>query len=166
MANKFKFQTWRQDVKHVYSEPGDPIHIEYSGKYDDEGRLVIEPVGKRNIYEYIQSFAESVDINNIVKRFQAGDVDALKKVQGFYFDTTELPDNMADLLNKLNYAESEFEKLPAEFKQKFGNDFSRFICSFDPAQFMELVDNPQFVENVVDNVPSMGHEEKEIANES
>lgn len=150
MASKFKFKTWREDVKHVYSESGDPIKITYSGKYDDDGCLVIEEVGKDNIYEYIQSFAESVDINNIIKRFQAGDVSALEKVQGFYFDATSVPKNMADMLNKLNRAESEFEKLPASFKEKYGNDFARFICTFDPSVLTEIVNNPQSVENVVE----------------
>lgn len=150
MTSKLKFKTWREDVKRVNCSSGDPVRITYSGKYDDDGCLVVEEVGKENIYELIQSYAESVDINNILMRFQQGDTTALEKAQGFYADATAVPKNMADLLNKLNRAEAGFEKLPADFKEKYGNDFARFICSFDPSDFEEVLDNPQSVEKTVE----------------
>lgn len=135
----FKFVNWR------YSKPGDSsitgsrYKTEYSAKYDKDGVLVLEEVGKKDMYEFIQSFAESCDINMIMSRYAQGDTDVLQRVQGFYFDVSSVPDNMSELLNKLNHAESEFNKLPADFKELYGNDFARFICTFDPDQLSELV---------------------------
>lgn len=135
----FKFVNWR------YSKPGDSsiagsrYKTEYSAKYDKDGVLVLEEVGKKDLYEYIQSFAESCDINVIMNRYAQGDTDVLQRVQGFYFDVSSVPDNMPELLNKLNHAESEFNKMPVEFKELYGNDFARFICTFDPDQLSQLV---------------------------
>lgn len=157
----FKFVNWR------YSKPGDNsiagsrYKTEYSGKLDKDGVLVLEEVGKTDLYEYIQSFAESCDINSILKRYQNGETDVLSRVQGFYVDATNLPDNMSEVLNKLNFAEAEFNKMPTEFKEKYGNDFARFICTFDPAQLSELVSSGDMPGSPVDSV------EKEVnVNES
>lgn len=148
----FKFLNWR------YSKPGDPsisgsrYKTEYSAKFDDNGVLVLEEVGKKDVYQYIQSFAESCDINTILRRYEAGDTDVLQRVQGFYFDASDLPDNMPEVLNKLNYAETEFNKMPAEFKEMYGNDFARFICTFDPNQLSSLVNGDDSDSVPVDNV--------------
>lgn len=137
MDNCFGFKSWRYSSEHFYSDSGDPIKIVYSGYYDDDGILVLEEIGRENLYEYIQSFRESVDINNILARYRNGDTDALQRVQGIYMDATSVPKNMADLLNKLNKAENEFNNLPVEIKQMYGNDFTQFICRFDVTDLMQ-----------------------------
>lgn len=157
----FKFVNWR------YSKPGDPsisgsrYKTEYSAKYDENGVLVLEEVGKTDLYEYIQSFAESCDINMIMARYQAGDTDVLQRVQGFYFDVSNVPDNMPELLNKLNHAETEFNKMPADFKELYGNDFARFICTFDPDQLSQLVTGDD-----LPGVPDSDDQKEVISDES
>lgn len=148
------FKTWREEPERVYSNVGDSTHILYSGKYDDEGRIVLEEVGKEDLYQYIQSFAEMTDINNIIKRYENGDTDVLSRVQGFYFDCTQLPKNMPELLNKFNEAERGFSEMPPEFRAKYGNDFAQFICNYDPMDFMQLT--PEEIQHSV---------EKEVENE-
>lgn len=154
LPKNFKFCNWR------YAEPSKPdtcvgsrYKTEYSAKLDDNGVLTLQEVGQSDNYEYIQSFAQSVDINTIMSRYKSGDTSVLERVQGFYFDTSNLPDNMPELLNKLNYAESEFSKLPAEFKEQYGNDFTRFICTFDPDQLSALVSRSGSAPVVSDSDP-------------
>lgn len=143
------FKTWREERRRVNSEPGSRIHEVLSGKYDKEGRLVLEKVGEEDVYDRIQSYAEMTDINNIMKRYQQGEEDVLERTQGIYMDATSLPENMADLLNKLNHAEDEFEKLPPEIKNKYGDDFAQFICQF---QIEDLMVEPETaVEKVVES---------------
>lgn len=157
----FKFMNWRYAKPGESSISGCRYKTEYSGKLDENGVLVLEEVGKKDVYQYIQSFAESCDINSIMKRYEAGDTDVLERVQGFYFDASDLPDNMPEVLNKLNYAEAEFNKMPSEFKEKYGNDFARFICTFDPSQLSELVASDGLPSVPVDPV-----EKEVIVNES
>lgn len=126
------FKTWRESPERVFSNPGDTHRIIYSGKYNDEGLIEIEEVGKEDIQAYIESFAESVDIDNIIARYTQGETDVLGKMQGIYMDTSRIDKNFADLVNKMNSAEEEFEKLPSYVKEMYGNDYVRFICSYEP----------------------------------
>lgn len=146
---KLNFKTWREDHPRVYTCSGSPVKVTYSGRYDDDGNLVLDEVGKDNVYETIQSYAESVDINNVIRRFTAGDTSALEQVQGIYMDATKTPKNMADLLNKINIARDKFDKLSPDVKELYGNDFARFICTFDPLDLQSLTDIPQSVEKPV-----------------
>lgn len=149
-VSKFKFSTWRESEPFAGSYTGSPEKPEYMPFYDDEGYLKIKEVGKVNVYDRIQSFASECDINMILKRYQMGDTQALSKAQGIYIDATNTPENMADLLNKLNKAEADFEKLPPEFKQKYGNDFVQFICTFDPRDLIAKVQENNLVEKPVE----------------
>ena len=129
---KFDFKPWRfKRFREPLSEVGSPIKEVFSSKLDSDGNIVLEKVGEENIYDYIQSFAESVDINSIMARYQNGDVDALNKVQGFFGDFTDVPDSWVDVLNTVNRGRENFERMPIEFKEKYGNDFARFVCTFD-----------------------------------
>lgn len=134
---KFDFKPWRyKRFREPATEVGSPIKVVYSSKLDKDGNIVLEEVGQENIYDTIQSYAESVDINNIIARYQNGDVDALNKVQGFFGDFSDVPDSWVDVLNTINRGRENFDKMPIEFKEKYGNDFSRFVCTFD---FNDLV---------------------------
>lgn len=157
----FKFANWRYAKPGDNSVAGSRYKTEYSGRLDKDGVLVLDEVGKTDLYEYIQSFAESCDINTIMKRYQNGETDILQRVQGFYVDATNLPDNMSEVLNKLNFAEAEFNKMPSDFKERYGNDFARFICTFDPSQLSDLVSSGDMPSVSVDTV-----EKEVIDNES
>ena len=149
----FKFQSWRFSKFDSPTSSGSRSRIVYSGVYDDEGRLVLEEVGTEDVYDLIQSHANEVDMDTILRRYKNGDVDVLNKVSGFYYDISGLSDNPADLLNKLNRAKAEFEELPVEFKEKYGNDFARFICTFDISDLLgDSSDDVRSLEPVQDDV--------------
>ena len=99
----------------------------YAGRYDANGRVVLEEKGTEDLYGYIQSFADSVDINVILARFVNGDTEALSRAQGFYADVTDFPANMADALNRINQAEEMFKSLPLEVRQRFDCSFEQFL---------------------------------------
>lgn len=138
-TSKYSFKNWREAEYNAESEPGERYIPIYTSRFDDKGVLQIEEVAKDDLYAKIQSFKKECDINEIMKRYQMGDDTALMKAQGIYMDATGTPANMADLLNKLNKAEYEFAKLPPEVREKYGNDFARFICTFEPIEYAEVI---------------------------
>lgn len=149
----FKFQSWRFSRFDSPTNPGSRTKVIYSGVYDDEGRLTLQEVGTEDVYDVIQSHASECDMDTIMRRYKNGDVDVLDRVSGFYYDVSGLSENPADLLNKLNRAEAEFEKLPADFKEKYDNDFARFICTFDIADLLgDSSDDVRPVASVQDDV--------------
>ena len=122
------FDTQYTPHDRILANVGSPVKVLYRGKYDANGRVVLEKSGEENLYDYIQSFRDSVDLNVILARFANGEVDALSKAQGFYADVTDFPKNMAEALNRINQAEEMFKALPLETRQKFDCSFEQFLA--------------------------------------
>lgn len=142
-----------QYTKHerVYAHLGSPVRTLYGGRYDANGRVVLEEKGKENLYDYIQSFRDSVDLNVILARFSNGDTEALSKAQGFYADVTDFPKTMADALNRINECEEMFKSLPLEVRQKFDCSFEQFLSQSGSADWLEKMG----MSGSVDNTPQV-----------
>lgn len=128
MARK-EWRTQYDGRKRVHADHGNRMHKLYGAAFDDSGRIYLEEKGEESIYEHIQSFADSVDIHVILKRFANGESDVLSKVQGFYGDYTQLPTNYAELLNTVNAGEGLFNSIPVEVRAKFGHSFNEFMTA-------------------------------------
>lgn len=131
------FLTQFRKPERFYSNVGSSIRTTYSASYDDKGRIRLEESGTENLYDYIQSFAESCDIHVLLKRFANGETDVLSRVQGFYADVTELPQTYADMLNRLNEGEAFFKELPVDVRAKFGHSYSEFLASIGTPEFFD-----------------------------
>jgi hypothetical protein len=132
-----EFKTQYDARDRVFTDPGSPEHITYAGHYDEKGRVVLEESGRENLYDYIQSYAESCDIHVLMKRYANGDVDALSQKQGFYGDFLDFPKTYAEALNHMNEMERQFMALPVETREKFGNSFTEFLAASGEADFLE-----------------------------
>lgn len=146
--------TWKTQYDphpRVEANAGSPVRTVYGGRYDANGRVVLEEKGTEDLYGYIQSFKDSVDINVILARFSNGDSEALSRAQGFYADVTDFPTNMADALNRINECEEMFKSLPLEVRQKFDCSFEQFLSQSGSDDWLEkmgmvahsVVDAPQ-----------------------
>lgn len=132
-----QFSTQYDARDRIFSDPGSPEHITYAGHYDDKGRVVLEESGRENIYDFIQSHAESCDIHVLMKRYQNGDFDALSQKQGFYGDFLDFPKTYAEALNHMNEMERQFMALPVETREKFGNSFTEFLAASAEPDFLD-----------------------------
>lgn len=140
----FKFQSWRYSKFDSPSDSGSRFKVSYSGRYDQDGRIVLDETGKEDVYEYIQSFADDCDINIVMEQFtRTGNDELLNRAKGFYVDVSDLPDNWPEVFNIINKGKEEFAKMPVEFKELYGNDFARFAANFDPRVFdVSVADTP------------------------
>lgn len=128
-----KFKTQFDVHERVHSNLGSPVRILYSPKFDEKGVMELVESGKENLYEFIQSHAESCDIHVILERFARGDVSAIEKVQGVYGDFSNMPKSYADMLNLVRDAESAFMGLTVEERAKYGHSFERWLAEFSPS---------------------------------
>lgn len=133
------FRTQFQPHDRVIANPGSRIKPVYSPVYDENGVLDLEQTGSENLYDYIQSHKDSVDIHKILQRFESGDVTALQKVQGMYGDFTEVPKTYAEALNAVISAETTFNSLPVETRAKFNHSFSQFLAQTGTEQWMSAM---------------------------
>lgn len=109
----------------------------YSPKVLDDGSVELVETGKENIYDYIQSFRDTVDIHVILKKALAGDMSGLQRVQGFYDDATRFPSDRREMLQMVIDAQRKFDILPMEIKEQFDNDFNKFFVSIDSPEWNE-----------------------------
>lgn len=126
-----EFRSHLQDHARVFANPGDRDKVVYSPVFDKEGNFDLQPSGKEDLYAFIQSHAESVDIHVILERFARGDVTALSKVQGTYGDFTTIPTTYAGLLNAVIQGEQYFMDLPVETRAAFDHDFRKWMAAMD-----------------------------------
>lgn len=117
--------------------PGNPIKQLYSGFYNEAGQVELKENGTEDLYDYIQSFAESTDIHSIIRRFNNGEVDVLEKVQGFYGDITEMPKTYAEALQRIADSEAVFKSLPVDVRAKFNHNFAEFLAASQDADFLD-----------------------------
>lgn len=120
----------------IYTQCGSTEHILYELQADKTGKVDLVPVGKENIYEMIQSYADSVDIHQIIRRFNAGEIDTLNQRVGSFGDITRMPTTYADVLNISIKGKQFFDNLPKDVKKEFGYDFRSFLALMDnPKEF-------------------------------
>lgn len=130
-----KFATQYDDHARLHCEPGTRVKTLYGPKFDSNGVMYLVELGKHDLYSEIQSHADSVDINVLLKRYQQGDVGALSRVQGAYGDFTQMPKTFAEALNTMIAAEQYFMGLPLETRALFGHSFQQFIASMDTPEW-------------------------------
>lgn len=101
------------------------------------GKKILVQTGEENLYEKIQASLESSKIENIVKRFTAGDINALNIREGQFIDISEIPTNMIELQNMILSTRAEFDKLPIEIKQKFDMSAEKYISSYGSEEWIK-----------------------------
>lgn len=136
------FDTRYRAHKSVTSVPGEREKVTYTSRVDKEGRIVLEPSGKEDVYGYIQSFRDSVDIHKIMERFTAGDPTALSRAQGFYADITDAPSNFAEMLNLVQAGREAFDSMPAAVKEQFDNSFEKWLVTSGSADWLQKMQLP------------------------
>lgn len=149
----------------VHSEPGDSVKVLYSPVFDKNGVMELEESGREDLYAYIQSFKDSVDIHQILKRYEDGDPTVLARVQGAYGDFTNMPSTYAEALNAMISAENYFNGLPVEVRAKFGHSFQQFLASMDKEDFATKMgfksDDIPAEQPVVEDAPAAGAQKGE-----
>lgn len=99
-----KFRTKYDEFKPVCCNPGSPIKKEYQLRETKDGMDLVE-VGETNLYRYIQSHADSVDIHKILERCALiGDYGLLERAPGVYMDITEMPKSLAEAYDQIQNA--------------------------------------------------------------
>lgn len=139
------------DRERIRSCTGSPEKIVYGSKVLSNGRIATFENGKEDYYAYINSFADSVDINKTIQRFVNGDINALNQRKGEFIDCTQFPTNYAEVLNVINNATNIFNSLSVEDRAKFNFNLNEFITAIGTEKYNQVLGvKPEEVENLVD----------------
>lgn len=134
---------------------GERYKIEYKLELDEHGVEHLVECGKTDMQEFIQSHADSVDLNLMIQRYTMGDTDALERMQGFYADVSGMPVSMAEMLNVHNKGKMLFETLPQEIREVYGNNYVSFLAN--PKLYEDMK-----AQRLKENVADKNTEEEEV----
>lgn len=137
---------------------GSPTQPEYSVKINEKtGAVDYMPNGEvTNMQDMINASYASVEIHELMKRFQMGDVDVFNQRQGFYGDVTEMPKNMAEMFQRVNDCKDHFDSLPVEVKEEFNNSYTEYFSMMNdnPRMFNQKLSELDMKLNPID-IPDM-----------
>lgn len=149
MASK-KYRYFDEDPKRFCCASGSPEKIDYSPVIKDDGSWELKESGKTNVFDEIQSHRDSVDIHVLMARYEAGEVDALNRRQGFYADISGMPKTPAEWFQRVQDGKDAFMALPAEIRAKFGHNFENWMINMGSEDWFAKMSGPD------SNVESVG----------
>lgn len=139
-----RFTTLSQicDGNTFISSAGSPVKILYTPAYQD-GQIILNETGKFDIAEFIGSYAETTDMAFILSRLAAGDSSVLNVQNGFYGDSSFLSHDHRAALDTVISAQTYFDNLDKETRDKFHDNFVEWIQSAGtPEWISRMVKNP------------------------
>lgn len=123
----------------VYSDSGSKMANEYKLIVNDDGESVFKKVGEFNLYDQIQSYKDSCDLEKIIEKFKiTGDPSVLTQKQTFYADVTTYPQTYAEMLELSQKAKEMFYSLDNSDRAKFNNDPDQFFSSIGSEKFNSI----------------------------
>lgn len=121
---------------------GSPVKLIFTPAFED-GQIVLNETGKFDISEFINSYADSTDMSFILARLAAGDSSVLNVSQGFFGDASILSHDHRAALDTVISAQTYFDNLPKETRDKFNDSFVEWIQSAGTSEWISrMVVNP------------------------
>lgn len=124
------------DPNAFVTDPGSSTKIILSPKVNPDGTVDLVESGKIDIQAKIQSFLPETDINFILAKYAAGDLQILNQREGMYGDFTHLPSTFAEVLQIQIDAEAKFNLLPLDLRNKYDNDYKRWLATAGSEEWM------------------------------
>ena len=116
--------------------PGDRIRPVFKLGIDKEtGCEEVYLVGHEDFQDMIDAAAPSCDLNVIIARIRAGEVDLLNSRPGFYGDVTQMPQTLQELMQTRIDARYMYDNLPEEVRSKI--DFEAFMKDAGSQSWLE-----------------------------
>lgn len=132
-----EFRTqYSDDVNKFLTCPGDPEQKTYKYAIVDGIKQLVHD-DFTNTQDYIESFAESTDLHNIIARFMNGDESVLDVRKGFYADLRSFPTSYAEIYEHIQEAQNTFNSLPPEIRQEFDNSYMKYFDSYGSLDWNE-----------------------------
>ena len=118
----------------------------------ENGISVPVKVGSYSIPEYINSFREGCELQNLVENFVL--VNGCSPFEYFqatgkpigdlplqFGDITMIPDNRIDFVNQIKYGQNWFNSLDSEFRQAFNNSIDVFLERLGTPEFDNILNS-------------------------
>lgn len=119
--------------------PGSKVHIRYEGQLQENGELKLIEVGRDDIQQMIEADRMKTELSVILDKFNAGDISVLHRYNPQYADVSGIPRSLIEAQNLLDSLKEDFNLLPIEIKNKFHNDYYKWIGSYGNSYWMSAM---------------------------
>lgn len=133
--NKYNSEDYRREVSPV----GSPMAVKTGWTVDKSGDQKFVVKSTFNLYERIQAARDSVDLQALLKRYEAGDNTALDRVQATYFDLVDMPTNYAEMYQAIQNCNDIFAGLPVDIKEAYNNNPAKFWADSGTSKFDNVI---------------------------
>lgn len=124
------------------ANPGNPIYREARVVFSPDGNMKLEYGKERNRHNEIQSYKDSCDVNNIVRRYENGDQTALlRNNTGVYCDISQMPQNIHEAVKLSKSVDNLYNSLGSDVKQLYPDVMSFTEAFSDVAHFDGFLKN-------------------------
>lgn len=128
-----------RDRPHYYSPVGSSFSVTFEESISDSGEPVLVRTGETDNYSYIQASLPDSLVYNIINRFLRGDESALVGSVGRFADITGAPTNLHEAQKMIKHAETEFLKLPPDFRAEFGGTVEGLLAAISSGTFNDTL---------------------------
>lgn len=111
---------------------GSCVRKKYVKKVNEDFTEVLIETGETNLHDYINSFADGVSLEMMIRRFQLGDKTALQNAEGVYMDASGMPRDLASAYQMIGKAEAVYSNLPENIRKDFPSS-KEFLKAFSDA---------------------------------
>lgn len=117
--------------QHVFTCPsGERVELRHRAEMGKDGKRKLIRDVEIPTWDIIQSHKDECLIENILKRYKEGDLEAINKLQGTYTDITGAPKSLAEAQQLIIRLKSEFDELPKDIRQKFDYNVEQYVAEF------------------------------------
>lgn len=128
------------DPNKIFSNPGSRFQTRYNATVDKKTGLVsLEPCGKIDIQEFINSFRETTDMSYIVRELRRGNLSVLDQRTAFYGDFTSAPKDLMDFQQRVLDGQHAFYQLPVEVRSKYNNNMWLWMNDAGSVKWLETM---------------------------
>lgn len=121
------------------SEPGSRYRPVYTSQLNDDGTIELVQTGVEDLQEMYNSQRSQCDMNVLVERYLAGDVSALNRANPMFLDLLGAPQSLMEAYQLQFRAHEAFDTLPASVREKFDNDFNKFIAGAGSKEWFDAL---------------------------
>lgn len=125
------------DPHDFITDAGSNIHKLYNPRVYKDGRIELEENGEEDIQEMIDSYRDSTDMSFILHQLAIGNTSVLNQKSPMYGDFTQVPKTLAEAQQMLIDGEAAFMQLPLDTRQRFDNDFHKWLFESGSAEWLQ-----------------------------
>lgn len=126
------------DEKFV-SDPGERFRPIYTSQIMDDGTIELVQTGVEDLQEIYNSQRDNCDVSILAERFLAGDESALHRGNPVFLDLLGMPKTLMEAYQIQQRASDAFANLPVEVREKFGQDFGRFLATAGTPEWFDVL---------------------------